>query len=127
MTSESNLICCKCTSINKSAEKPTNSSAEDGKIEVEVDKTNNESKAVKPTTKTVFKKFMSKVSCQETMEKVEIKIELHGHKFNAENLDVQVVNDNVLIVKAEDDKEKFERNSIFLPTFWQKKLNQNLM
>ena len=52
---------------------------------------------------------MSKVSCQETLEKVEIKIQFHGHKFKAENLDVQVVNRDVLIVKTEDDEEKFEK------------------
>ena len=40
---------------------------------------------------------------------LEIKIQLHGHKFKAENLDVQVINDNILVVKAEDDEEKFER------------------
>merc|ERR1719219_2082191 len=59
--------------------------------------------------KTISKKFMSRVSCQENLEKVEIKIQLHGHKFKAENLDVHVVNGDVLIVKAEDDEEKFER------------------
>ena len=47
---------------------------------------------------------MSKVSCQETMEKVEIKIHFLGHKFKAENLDVQVLNRDVLIVKAKDDE-----------------------
>ena len=52
---------------------------------------------------------MSKVSCQETLEKIEIKIQFHGHRFKAENLDVQVVNKDVLIVKAKDDEEKFER------------------
>ena len=52
---------------------------------------------------------MSCVSCHENMEKVEIKIQLHGHKFKAENLDVQVINNDVLVVKAEDDEEKFER------------------
>merc|ERR1711952_602434 len=66
-----------------------------------------EDKAVVPTTETISKKFMSNVSCHENMEKVEIKIQLHGHKFKAENLDVQVVNGDVLIVKADD--EKFER------------------
>merc|ERR1711952_570147 len=68
-----------------------------------------EDKAVVPTTETISKKFMTNVSCHENMEKVEIKIQLHGHKFKAENLDVQVVNGDVLIVKAEDDEEKFER------------------
>ena len=42
-------------------------------------------------------------------ENVEIKIQFHGHKFKVENLDVQVVNRGVLIVKAKDDEEKFER------------------
>merc|ERR1711944_192417 len=59
--------------------------------------------------KTISKKFVTRVSCQETLEKVEIKIQLQGHKFKAEHLDVQVVNGDVLIVKAEDDKEKFEK------------------
>merc|ERR1739848_455595 len=62
-----------------------------------------------PVTKTVPQRFMCRVACQETMEKVEIKIQFDGHKFKAENLDVQVINDNVLVVKAEDDEEKFER------------------
>merc|ERR1711944_289127 len=52
---------------------------------------------------------MFKVACQETMEKVEIKIQFGGHKFKAENLDVQVINGGVLVVEAEDDIEKFER------------------
>merc|ERR1712018_798772 len=64
---------------------------------------------MEPVIKTVSKKFMSKVACQETMEKVEIKIQFGGHKFKAENLDVQVINGDVLIVKAEDYEEKFER------------------
>merc|ERR1712227_109886 len=55
------------------------------------------------------KRFMSKVSCQETMEKVEIKIQFDGHKFMAEDLDVQIINENILMVKADDVEEKFER------------------
>merc|ERR1712077_43978 len=96
-------------SMKKSVEKSSNSTSEEGKMEVEVDKTNEENKAMEPVTKTVSKRFMSKVACQETMEKVEIKIQFGGHKFKAESLDVQVINDNVLVVKAEDDEEKFER------------------
>merc|ERR1712156_1279895 len=78
-------------------------------MEAEVDKTNQENRSMESATKTTSKRFMFKVSCQETMEKVEIKIQFGGHKFKAENLDVQVINDNVLVVKAEDDEEKFER------------------
>merc|ERR1712000_483641 len=95
--------------MKKSLEKSSNSSAEEGKKEVEVDKNNQENKILEPVTKTVSKKFMSKVACKETMEKVEIKIQFGGHKFKAENLDVQVINEDVLVVKAEDDEEKFER------------------
>merc|ERR1712079_373586 len=68
----------------------------------EINKETGENKAIVPTTETISTNFMSNVSCHENMEKVEIKIKLHGHKFKAENLDVQVVN-------AEDDEEKFER------------------
>merc|ERR1712110_912053 len=106
---QSSQSCCASRSMKKSVEKSSNSTSEEGKMEVEADKTNNENKDMEPVIKTVSKKFMSKVACQETMEKVEIKIQFGGHKFKAENLDVQVVNGNVLVVKAEDDEEKFER------------------
>merc|ERR1719150_122725 len=82
---------------------------EESEIEVAVDKINGENKITEPKTQIDSKLFMSKVSCQETMEKVEIKIQFHGHKFKVENLDVQIVNSDVLIVKAKDDEEKFER------------------
>ena len=78
-------------------------------MEAQISKSNDENKIVESATKTTSKQFMSRVSCHENMEKVEIKIQLHGHKFKAENLDVQVINDNILVVKAEDDKEKFEK------------------
>merc|ERR1712131_139049 len=106
---QSNQSCCPSRSMKKSVEKSSNSTSEEGKMEVEVEKTNEENKALEPVIKTVSKKFMSKVACQETMEKVEIKIQFGGHKFKAENLDVQVINGDILIVKAEDDEEKFER------------------
>merc|ERR1712173_262195 len=106
---QSNQSCCASRSMKKSEEKSSNSASEEGKMEVEVDKTNEENKDMEPIIKTVSKKFMSKVACQETMEKVEIKIQFGGHEFKAENLDVQVVNGDVLIVKAEDDEEKFAR------------------
>merc|ERR1712115_25454 len=115
----SSQSCCSSNSINKSVEKSSvekssvekssDSILDDGKLEVQANKTSDENKLMEPVMKTISKKFMSKVSCQENMEKVEIKIQLQGHKFKAENLDVQVVNGDVLIVKAEDDEEKFER------------------
>merc|ERR1712062_76413 len=106
---QSSQSCCSSRSAKKSEEKSSNSTKEENKMEVEVDKTNQENKSMEPVTKTVSKRFMVKVSCQETMEKVEFKIQFGGHKFKAENLDVQIINDNVLVVKAKDDEEKFER------------------
>merc|ERR1712018_118646 len=95
--------------MKKSVGNCSNSTSEEGKMEVEVDKTNKENKDMEPVIKTVSKKFMSKAACQEGMEKVEIKIQFGGHKFKAENINVQVINGDVLVVKAGDDEEKFER------------------
>merc|ERR1712066_83257 len=106
---QSSQSCCASRSMKKSVEKSSNSTSEEGEMEVELDKTNKENNDMEPVTQTISKKFMSKVACQESMEKVEIKIQLGGHKFLAENLNVQVINGDVLVVKAEDDEEKFER------------------
>ena len=106
---ESNRHCSRTKSIKKSVEKSSSSSVQEGKMEAQISKSKDENKIVESATKTTSKQFMSRVSCHENMEKVEIKIQLHGHKFKAENLDVQVINDNILVVKAEDDKEKFEK------------------
>merc|ERR1711922_107735 len=46
-------------------------------------------------------------SLDSTME--ESKMEVAIDKINAENLNIQVVNQDVLIVKATDDDKKFER------------------
>merc|ERR1712154_511276 len=73
-----------------------------------------EKKALEPITKAISKQFMSQVKCHEDMEKVEIKIQFHGHKFNAENLDVQVINNDILVVKVEDEEifsRKFKLSS----------------
>jgi len=114
--SEENSLACQSnqtystsTSEKKSVTKSLDSKIEESEIEVAVDRINGENEIIEPKTKIVSKPFMSKVSCQETMEKIEIKIQFHGHKFKAENLDVKVANSDVLIVKAEDDEEKFER------------------
>jgi len=108
-TCQSNQNCSTTTNEKKSVMKSSDSKIEDNEIEVAVDKINGENKIIEPKTQIVSKPFMSKVSCQETVEKVEIKIQFYGHKFKAENLDVQVVNQDVLIIKATDDEEKFER------------------
>merc|ERR1711963_601482 len=76
---QSNQTCCS----RKSVEKSSDSTTKESKTDVEVEKTNQENKSLEPVTQSVSKRFMSKVSCQETMEKVEIKIQFGGHKFMA--------------------------------------------
>merc|ERR1711963_1018433 len=109
LSEESNQNCCTSTSEKKSVTKSSDSTKEESEMEMGVDKINGENKIIEPKTQVVSKAFMSKVSCQGTIEKVEIKIQFHGHRFKAEYLEVQVVNKDVLIVKAKDDEEKFER------------------
>merc|ERR1711963_285207 len=106
-TCQSNQSCSTNTSEKKSVTNSADSTME--LSEVAIDKSNEENEIIEPKIQTISKSLMSKVSCQETMEKVEIKIQFHGHKFKAEDLDVQVVNQDVLMVKAIDDEEKFER------------------
>merc|ERR1712211_17985 len=108
MSLESGQHFCKNKSLEKSEEKSSSSKEQESKSEVEVDKNNEANKAMEPVTKTISKQFMSRVS-QEDMNGVKIKIQFHGHKFMAENLDVQVINDDILLVKAEDDEKKFEK------------------
>jgi len=106
---QSTQRCCSSKSLKESSEKSSKGSTEEGKMDLEISKTNEENKDLQPVTKTISKRFMTKVACQETMGKVEIKIQFAGHRFKTENLDVQIINSNVLIVKAEDNEEKFEK------------------
>jgi len=108
LTCLSNQSCNKNTSEKKSLMKSSDSMMEESEMEVAIDKINRENEIIDPKIEIISNPLMSKVSCQETMEKLEIKIQFHGHKFKAENLDIQVVNQDVLIVKATDDEEKFE-------------------
>merc|ERR1712213_177474 len=109
LANQSDQTCCTSMSEKKSVTKSSDSTIEESEMEVTIDKINGENEIIEPKPQTISKLLMTKVSCQETMEKVEIKIQFHGHKFKAENLDVQVVNSDVLIVKAKDDEENFER------------------
>merc|ERR1711922_3561 len=108
-TCQSNQSCSTTKSEKKSVIKSSDSTMGLSETELAVDKISRENEIIDPKLQTISKPLISKVSCQETMEKVEIKIEFHGHKFKAENLDVQVVNQDILIVKAIDDGKKFER------------------
>jgi len=53
--------------------------------------------------------LLTRVNVNEDLEQVQIKIELSGYKFKPEHLDVQLINDDVLAVSAEDGEQKFER------------------
>merc|ERR1712102_34314 len=66
---QSSQSCCSSTSVKKSVEKSSTSTTNEGKMDQEVSKTNKDNKDLEPVTKTVSKKFMSKVTFQETMEK----------------------------------------------------------
>jgi len=57
---------------------------------------------------TTSKRFLQ-VSNYEDNESIRIKIKFHGHKFTREQLQMHIGKENVLIVKAEDVKKKFER------------------
>ena len=54
------------------------------------------------------KRFLQ-VSCLESQRKLQIKVKLHGHQFQSDQIKVKVVNENVLMVKAEDIHKRFER------------------
>ena len=89
---QSNQSCWTSTSEKKFITKSSDSTIEDNEMEMAVDKIYGKNEIIEPKTQIVSKPFMSKFSCQETIEKVEIKIKFHGYKFKAENRDVQVVN-----------------------------------
>ena len=54
------------------------------------------------------KRFLQ-VSCLESHKKLQIKVKLHGHKFHSDRIEVKIVHENVLMVKAEDTHKRFER------------------
>merc|ERR1711963_461649 len=109
LTCHSNQNCSTNTSEKKSVTKSLDSTMGLSETEMAIDKINGENEIIDPKIEAISEPLMSKVFCQETVEKLEIKIQFHGHKFKAENLDIQVVNQDILIVKAIDDDKKFER------------------
>ena len=56
--------------------------------------------------KRVSKHLATRVGINEDLNKVEINIEFVGHRFKPEDLEAQVIDGNVLLIKADD---KFER------------------
>merc|ERR1712012_930480 len=51
----------------------------------------------------------TKVMVNEDLEKVQIQIDFSGFQFKPEHLDVQLIDENVLAVSAEEGEHKFER------------------
>merc|ERR1712227_277797 len=86
-----------------------NNSTEEGETENQVENASKENQSLEPVTKKAFRRFMSKVSYNETLEKIEIKIQFHGHEFKSEHLDVQIIDEKLVVVTAEDSEEKFEK------------------
>merc|ERR1712004_637382 len=86
-----------------------NNSTKESKTENQVENACKENQSLEPVTKKAFRRFMSKVSYNETLEKIEIKIQFHGHEFKSEHLDVQIIDEKLVVVTAEDSEEKFEK------------------
>merc|ERR1712004_821835 len=55
-----------------------NNSTEESKTENQVENACKENQSLEPVTKKAFRRFMSKVSYNESLEKIEIKIQFHG-------------------------------------------------
>merc|ERR1712213_186327 len=54
-------------------------------------------------------RLTTKVMVNEDLEKVQIQIDFSGFQFKPEHLDVQLIDENVLSVSAEEGEHKFER------------------
>merc|ERR1712211_166524 len=54
-------------------------------------------------------RLTTKVMVNEDLEKVQIQIDFSGFQFKPEHLDVQLIDENVLAVSAEEGEHKFER------------------
>ena len=103
-----------------------NNSTEESKTENQVENACKENQSLEPVTKKAFRRFMSKVSYNETLEKIEIKIQFHGHEFRSEHLDVQIIDEKLVVVTAEDSEEKFEKKFQLPPNALIEKIDSKL-
>merc|ERR1712012_1045474 len=62
------------------------------------------------------KRLLTQVYVDENLDRVQIQIEFLGYDLKPENLDVQVVNNDVLLVKAEKNDQKIFERKFKLPT-----------
>merc|ERR1712038_1728159 len=61
------------------------------------------------------KRLLTQVHVDENLDRVQIQIELSGYDLKPENLDVQVVNNDILLVKAEKNGQKIFERKFKLP------------
>merc|ERR1712018_674956 len=62
------------------------------------------------------KRLLTQVYVDENLDRVQIQIEFSGYDLKPENLDVQVVNNDILLVKAEKNDQKIIERKFKLPT-----------
>merc|ERR1712062_155616 len=61
------------------------------------------------------KRLLTQVYVDENLDRVQIQIEFSGYDLKPEDLDVQVVNNDILLVKAEKDDQKILERKFKLP------------
>merc|ERR1711994_627810 len=61
------------------------------------------------------KRLLTQVYVDENLDRVQIQIEFSGYDLKPEDLDVQVVNNNILLVKAEKNDQKIFEKKFKLP------------
>merc|ERR1712020_189286 len=61
------------------------------------------------------KRLLTQVYVDENLDRVQIQIEFLGYDLKPEDLDVQVVNNNILLVKAEKNDQKIFERKFKLP------------
>merc|ERR1719433_50750 len=61
------------------------------------------------------KRLLTQVYVDENLDRVQIQIECSGYDLKPEDLDVQVVNNNILLVKAEKNDQKIFERKFKLP------------
>merc|ERR1719367_564947 len=61
------------------------------------------------------KRLLTQVHVDENLDRVQIQIEFSGYDLKPENLDVQVVNNDILLVKAEKNDQKIFEREFKLP------------
>ena len=72
----------------------------------DLEKHSDDKREVEPV---VTKRTSQNVSVKEDLSQMEIKVELQGYNIKPEDLDVQVINDAIIQVKAESENLQFDR------------------